>query len=113
MKRIRSLSFAVIDIDSGVSDGTGEFLIPCVIQKDHKTLQWKSFTHDWRNRIPRIAFDTDIYRRIVHVVFDAFSKYVLKPKSVLCKFDIGAQVDSPTGNIATQIKLVIQNIVVV
>ena len=83
--------------DQGVfADRSAEAFVPVVIEECHHAPHRQGHALNWPARISsRCQLDTDINRRIVHVVLNALTKHKRKPAGVVRReFKVGRQVDA-------------------
>src|SRR5262245_34794173 len=73
MKCIGRLPVGIRDVQHRVADGTGEALIPSVVEVSHHACYRQGNALDWRPGISRVQLDTNINRRIIHVVLHAMT----------------------------------------
>src|SRR5580700_2459346 len=76
-----------------------------MIKERHNSEHRKGDAFDRAYRVREVVFDADVHRRIVHVVFNAFTVYDLKPADVLLsEVEIRAEIHAPTNGGSAQVK---------
>src|SRR5688572_28926516 len=91
LERVWRLTIRVVDIHPRVTERAAELLAPRVIEEDHAARDGQRLADEGRHGA-RVAFGTDIGRRVVHVVLDALTDDELEPEDVLAGLEVGAEI---------------------
>src|SRR4029453_17351553 len=83
-KRAGCLTIRIVHNQGGVPESTAETFAPVVIEKRNHAPHRQGDTLDRSTRISKWSYlDTNINRRIVHVVLDSLAVYKRQPRRVV------------------------------